>query len=192
MKVLSNLMILAISSSAWTPGQGADGQIDDLPYAVKLSTDPASEIRAEAASAMRYRKIEDPPAVLVNLAKGYDGKDRSYLKILGVGAGHPTAALWLALVESMKPGEPAVWSDRFALLTWRLKPEAAIPALKLRASDVNLTVERATQVGGRFHRFYQIPQRCECADGNCCRGITLEGAGDLVADQSQRRGMGGI
>ncbi|MEX1118494.1 MAG: PVC-type heme-binding CxxCH protein [Terrimicrobiaceae bacterium] len=119
-----------------------DEKIDDLPYALKLSTDPAPALRAEAASAMRYRKFEDARAVLVNVAKGYDGKDRSYLEILGVGAGHHTGKLWQALVESMTPGEPAEWSDAFALLTWRLKPEAAIPALKARALNINLMAEQ--------------------------------------------------
>ena len=119
-----------------------DGQIDDLPYALKLSTDPAPEIRAEAASAMRYRKFAEARDVLINVAKGYDGRDRSYLEILGVGAGHHTDELWQALVETMKPGAPAAWSDTFARLTWRLKPEAAIPALKARALADRLSADQ--------------------------------------------------
>jgi putative heme-binding domain-containing protein len=91
---------------------------------------------------MRYRKFEEAREVLVNVAKGYDGKDRSYLEILGVGTGHHTAALWQALVEAMKPGEPSAWSDTFARLTWRLKPEAAIPALQARALDDRLHADQ--------------------------------------------------
>ena len=87
---------------------------------------------------MRYRKFEESKEVLVNVAKGYDGKDRAYLESLGIGAGHNTEALWKAIVEAMKPGEPAAWSDSFARLTWRLKPEAAIEALKTRASSSSL------------------------------------------------------
>jgi len=119
-----------------------DGQIDALPYALKLSTDPSPAVRAEAASAMRYRTFVEAREVLVNVADGYDGNDRSYLEILGIGAGHHTAELWQALVAAMKPGEPAAWSDRFARLTWRLKPEAAIPALKVRALDERLHLDQ--------------------------------------------------
>ena len=119
-----------------------DGAIDDLPYARELSNDPAPEIRAEAASAMRYRKFEESREILVNVAKGYDGKDRSYLDTLGIGAGHNTEELWKALVEVMTPGEPSAWSETFARLTWRLKPEAAIGGLKARASNGSLSDEQ--------------------------------------------------
>ncbi len=116
-----------------------DGKIDALPYALKLSTDSAAEVRAEAASAVRYLPFEQARQVLINVAKGYDGGDRSYLEILGLGAGHHTEALWAALMEEMKPGPPTGWSDTFANLTWRLKPVAAIPGLKVRASDAKLS-----------------------------------------------------
>ncbi len=119
-----------------------DGGIDDLPYAIKLATDPAPEIRAEAAIAMRYRKFDEARGVLINVAKGYDGKDRSYLESIGVGTGHQTEALWKSLFETMKPGEPAMWSDSFARLTWRLMPEAAVPSLKIRAAAATLTLEQ--------------------------------------------------
>ncbi len=119
-----------------------DGAIDDLPYAVKLATDPNPKIRAEAAIAMRYRKFAEACSVLLDVAKAYDGKDRSYLESLGIGAGHNTEALWKALVEAMKPSEPATWSDTFALLTWRLKPEAAVTALKARAADEKLNSDQ--------------------------------------------------
>jgi putative heme-binding domain-containing protein len=42
----------------------------------------------------------------------------------------------------MKPGAPEKWSDTFARLTWRLKPEAAIDSLKARAADGNLNEDQ--------------------------------------------------
>ena len=116
-----------------------DGAIDSLPYARKLATDPAPEIRAEAAIAVRYLGFPEARDVLISVAQGYDGKDRSYLESLGLGTGHHTAALWQSLMETMKPGEPLSWSDTFARLTWRLMPEAAVPALKARAAAANLS-----------------------------------------------------
>jgi putative membrane-bound dehydrogenase-like protein len=114
------------------------GKVDVLPYAKKLATDPSPVIRAEAAMEMRYRSFGDAKDVLVAVAKGYDGKDRSYLESLGLGAGHNTEELWKALSEEIKPGDPKDWPDAFARLTWRLMPEAAIAALTERAKDASV------------------------------------------------------
>lgn len=119
-----------------------DGAIDDLPYARKLANDPAPEIRAEAALAMRYRTFDEAREVLVAVATQYDGKDRAYLASLGIGAGHHTAELWSAIGQKMKPGQPLEWSDAFVRLTWRLMPEAAVPSLKARASAPSLSAEQ--------------------------------------------------
>ncbi len=119
-----------------------DGFIDDLPYARKLANDPAPEIRVEAAQAMRNRSFDEARDVLVAVAAKYDGKDRSYLESLGIGAGHNTEELWKAVGQKLQPGEPAQWSDTFALLTWRLMPEAAVPSLKIRATAANLTPQQ--------------------------------------------------
>ena len=116
-----------------------DGAIDDLPYARKLANDAAPEIRVEAAQAMRSRSFEEARDVLVAVASKFDGKDRSYLESLGIGAGHHTGELWKAVGEKLKPGEPVKWSDSFALLTWRLMPEGAVPSLRLRAAAAGLT-----------------------------------------------------
>jgi putative membrane-bound dehydrogenase-like protein len=119
-----------------------DGKIDALPYAKKLAKDPSPSLRAEAAQEMRYRPFSESKDVLVDVAKGYDGQDRSYLFSIGAGAGQNAAQLWSAIHEVLKPGEPAKWSDAFARLTWRLMPEAAVPALKERAMDETLTEEQ--------------------------------------------------
>jgi putative membrane-bound dehydrogenase-like protein len=116
-----------------------DGKIDALPHARKLSTDPAPEIRAEAAIAMRYRRFEEAREVLVNVATRYDGKDRAYLESLGIGAGQNRLALWKAAGQAMKPGNPTNWSDTFARITWRLMPEAAVPSLLARAKAADLS-----------------------------------------------------
>lgn len=130
------------SLTAFRAIRRTDGAIDDLPYARKLSMHPKAEIRAEAASAMRYREFAESKEVLVNVAKGYDGKDRSYLETLGIGAGHHTEELWEILLETMQPGAPLAWSEAFARLTWRLKPEGAVALLKERASSEKLPVDQ--------------------------------------------------
>lgn len=119
-----------------------DGAIDALPYAKKLASDPAPEVRAEAAQAMRFRKFDDARDVLVTVAEGYDGKDRAYLESLGLGAAHDNEALWKAIGQKLKPGAPTTWSDAFARLTWRLMPKAAVASLKTRAASAELSADQ--------------------------------------------------
>ncbi|MES2474228.1 MAG: PVC-type heme-binding CxxCH protein [Verrucomicrobiota bacterium] len=115
-----------------------DGLIDALPYARKLASDASPAVRVEAAQEMRNRRFDEARDVLVAVAEGYDGKDRSYLESFGIGAGHHAEALWVAIGKKMQPGTPLEWSDTFARLTWRLKPEAAVLPLKTRASANSL------------------------------------------------------
>ncbi|MGJ8644808.1 MAG: PVC-type heme-binding CxxCH protein [Luteolibacter sp.] len=119
----------------------SDGVIDALPYAKVLANDESAAVRAEAALEMRYREFDEAREVLVAVVKNYDGKDRSYLESLGLGAGKNTEALWGAVSAEMKPGAPVEWSEAFARLTWRLMPEAAIPALAERAASDKLSAE---------------------------------------------------
>jgi putative membrane-bound dehydrogenase-like protein len=119
-----------------------DGQFNVLPFAKMLARDASSAVRAEAALAVRYLPFDQAREVLVAVAEGYDGEDRSYLESLGLGAGHHGSELWEALVKAMKPGEPAQWSDRFARLTWRLMPKGAIDGLKARAMASDVALEQ--------------------------------------------------
>lgn len=120
----------------------SDGAIDALPYARKLASDPSPAVRVEAAQEMRNRSFDEAHDVLVAVAEGYDGKDRSYLESFGIGAGHNTEALWMAIGKTMQPGTPLEWSDTFARLTWRLMPQAAVLPLKTRASAGSLSEEQ--------------------------------------------------
>ncbi len=119
-----------------------DGEIDSLPYARKLAKDPSPAVRAEAAISMRGRDFAEAREVLLDVARGYDGEDRSYLDTLGLGAGKNNDSLWEVLVENLKPGEPAAWSDHFARLTWRLTPDSAINSLKTRAAHPDVAKDQ--------------------------------------------------
>ncbi|MDP4624847.1 MAG: c-type cytochrome [Akkermansiaceae bacterium] len=119
----------------------SDGVVDAFSYAKQLANDESPAVRAEAAIEMRYRSYDEAQEVLLAVAKGYDGKDRSYLESLGLGAGKNTEALWQTLSTEMKPGASEEWSEAFARLTWRLMPEAAVPALAERAASEKLSNE---------------------------------------------------
>ena len=115
------------------------GAMDPMPFAQMAASTPFPALLAEAAMEMRYRSFEESKGVLVAVAKRWDGKDRSYLESLGLGSGHNTEELWKALHEEMKPGEPKGWPEKFAWLTWRLMPHAAVPSLAERAKAAALS-----------------------------------------------------
>lgn len=116
----------------------ADQKDAALTAASKLANDENPAIRAEAALEMRYRPWSEAKEILVTVANRFDGKDRSYLESLGLGAGHKTEKLWQALRENRK--ETATkWPEEFAWLTWRLMPLSAVPELLTRAQSSEIS-----------------------------------------------------
>ena len=60
--------------------------LDVLPTAAKLAKDKDPGVRREVALSLRDVPAEKALDVLVEIARGYDGQDRSYLEALGTGA----------------------------------------------------------------------------------------------------------
>lgn len=103
-----------------------------LVMADKLATDQNAAVRREVSVSLRDVEAELSVPVLAKVASTYDGKDRSLLAAIGIGAAKKEAALWKAL--------PANDSDAYARLTWRLHPKEAIGWLKTRALNAELSV----------------------------------------------------
>jgi putative heme-binding domain-containing protein len=81
--------------------------------------------------------------LLLALAQGYDGKDRSYLEAWGIGATGKEDALYEALAKQAPGNDAERWSTNYSDLVWRLTPRAAVPALTARALSGSLPqVER--------------------------------------------------
>jgi putative heme-binding domain-containing protein len=76
--------------------------------------------------------------VLLSLARGYDGKDRSYLEAWGIGATGKEEALYTALAAAQPGADAATWPVNYADLVWRLTPPAAVPAFAARANAASL------------------------------------------------------
>jgi len=112
--------------------------LDVLRYAEKLSTDPSPALRRELALSLRGKPLSETRAHLVELARGYDGEDRTYLEAFGLAAEGHEAALWPELLATFGDADPLRWTPAFAGLTWRLHPEAAVPALTARARSASL------------------------------------------------------
>ena len=68
--------------------------LDVLPVAAKLAKDKDPGVRREVALSLRDQPAEKSLDLLVELARGYDGQDRTYLEALGTGATKKEAALY--------------------------------------------------------------------------------------------------
>jgi putative membrane-bound dehydrogenase-like protein len=109
----------------------------------KLARDPSPAVRREVALSMRDVPFDSSQAILLTLAKGYDGKDRSYLEAWGIGATHKEGPLYTALAATQTERDAAKWPQAYSDLVWRLTPSAAVPAFVARASATSLpTAER--------------------------------------------------
>jgi putative heme-binding domain-containing protein len=110
-----------------------------LPKAARLALDPSPAVRREVALSLRDVPFEEARDVLLALAAGYDGKDRSYLEAWGIGATGKEEALYMALAASMPQVDASKWPVSYSDLVWRLTPRAAVPAFATRARAAGLT-----------------------------------------------------
>ena len=112
--------------------------------------------------------------ILLTLAAGYDGKDRSYLEAWGIGATHKEEALYVALAASQAPADATSWPIAYADLVWRLTPRAAVPAFAARASAAGLTA------GGRANKATTALGFIATADAaNALLEVAQHGGGDI-------------
>lgn len=105
-----------------------------------MAHDESPAVRREVAVAMRDVPLAQSENILIEIAKRYNGKDRSYLEAWGIGCTGKEAALWTRLKKIMD-GDALAWSETFARLTWRLHPAVAVADLQTRASSKQLSVE---------------------------------------------------
>jgi putative membrane-bound dehydrogenase-like protein len=113
--------------------------LDVMPVAAKLARDTDPGVRREVALSLRDQPASSALDILVEIARGYDGKDRSYLEALGTGATKKEVALYDRLRRDLGvKDDPIAWSETFARLAWRLHVPAAVPDLLARAQSAKL------------------------------------------------------
>ena len=78
--------------------------LDIMPEAARLARDPFAGVRREVALSMRDQSAGPVLDILVNVARGYDGQDRSYLEALGTGATGKEPALYDRLKKELGGG----------------------------------------------------------------------------------------
>jgi putative membrane-bound dehydrogenase-like protein len=115
--------------------RAAEPEMIDLLSSMVHDADAA--VRAEVAVALRDVPAAQARNLLVELAKRYDGEDRSYLEAWGLGCSGKESEVYQALTETFG-SHGADWNPVMARLAWRLHPAEAVPALKQRASAESL------------------------------------------------------
>ena len=119
--------------------------LDVLPVAAKLAQGRDAGVRREVALSLRDEPAEKSLDLLVELARGYDGQDRTYLEALGTGATGKEAALYDRLrTERGAKSDPLAWDAKFTRLAWRLHVPAAVPDLLARARSSKLSAADRT------------------------------------------------
>ena len=114
--------------------------LDVMPVAAKLARDTDPGVRREVALSLRDQPADKTLGILVDIARGYDGKDRSYLEALGTGATGKEAALYERVRRELGvKDDPLTWSETFARIAWRLHVPAAVPDLLARAQSPKLS-----------------------------------------------------
>ncbi len=114
-----------------------------LPMAAAMAKDPSAAVRREVALTMRDVPIEQSQAILVEIARGFDGQDRTYLEAFGTGAAGKEAGIYAALRTAFGTagGADALqWSTSFAWLAWRLGAPESVPGLRARALAASLSL----------------------------------------------------
>ena len=81
---------------------------DVLDLLSTMAHDESPAVRREVAVAMRDVPFAQSKNMLIELAKRYDGKDRSYLEAFGIGCSGKEAEVWAALKKIMN-GDALEW-----------------------------------------------------------------------------------
>jgi putative membrane-bound dehydrogenase-like protein len=112
--------------------------LDFTASAMRLAADPHPAVRREVALSMRNESIETAKEILVTIAQGFDGEDRSYLEALGTGATGKEKEVYEAVKKAMATDDSRTWSPAFAGIAWRLHPASAVEAFQVRAKSETL------------------------------------------------------
>ena len=115
--------------------------LDIMPVAARLARDTDPGVRREVALSMRDRPAGSALPILVDIARGFDGNDRTYLEALGTGATGKEAELYDRVRRELGvKDDPIAWTGAFARIAWRLHAPAAVTDLMARARSPKLSI----------------------------------------------------
>ena len=108
-----------------------------MEHAHKMANDPSPSVRREVALAMRYQPFGKSKDILLEIAKGYDGKDRYYVEAFGIGCTDKEEKIYAELKKHLRIQE---YDPRYAGLVWRLHPASSVAEIKSWA--INQTLDQ--------------------------------------------------
>ena len=111
---------------------------DVLNMAGRMAGDKSAAVRREVALTMRDVPLAQSRDILVQLARTFDGQDRTYLEAFGTGCQGKESEIYRALVPAQGKS-PEKWSEAFAWLAWRLGAPDSVRDLQTRAASTNLS-----------------------------------------------------
>lgn len=104
-----------------------------MEFAAMLAKDHSALVRREVALAMRDVPFAKSRDILLELARTFDGRDRTYLEAWGTGCMGKEAEVYSAMEKTATTRDAVKWTPAYAKLVWRLTPEAATPQFAARA-----------------------------------------------------------
>jgi putative membrane-bound dehydrogenase-like protein len=107
----------------------------------KFAKDPSPAVRREVALAMRDHSFEKTHKILLEIARGFDGKDRWYLEAFGTGSAKKEKEMYDYLHTTLLPGSALSWSPAFSKIAWRLHQPKALSDFRKRAFAEELSFE---------------------------------------------------
>jgi hypothetical protein len=121
----------ALRRLGWNPGE----------ISWRLARDSSPLVRREVALAQRDLSFAASKQVLLSIARGYDGADRTYLEAFGIGCAGKESEIFDLIASDTASADPLKWSAAFAGIAWRLHPPQTVPAFKARALAASLPLK---------------------------------------------------
>ncbi|NOS69028.1 MAG: c-type cytochrome [Verrucomicrobia bacterium] len=142
----------------------------------QLAADPSPAVRREVALAQRDVPFARSRDVLLSVARGFDGVDRTYLEAFGLGCSGKESEVFDLVALELGSGDPLKWSARFSGIAWRLHPPQSVDAFKTRALSPALTLaERKAALVALGY----IPTR---GAANAVADVAAQAVGDVRTD----------
>jgi putative membrane-bound dehydrogenase-like protein len=128
----------ALRIAAYRAMRRAGGDVTTL--AARLARDADPGVRREVALSMRDVPADKALDILVDIARGYDGQDRSYLEAFGIGATGKEPAVYDRVRTALGvKADPLAWSPAFTRIAWRLHVPASLHDVVARAKAPSLS-----------------------------------------------------
>ena len=113
---------------------------DAVELAKLMQKDSSAAVRREVAVSLRDVPFAQSGSVLQEIAKGYDGKDATYLEAFGLGSEGKEKEVYAAL-RPQQPQAAEDWSPAFARIAWRLGSPDSIADLRARGLSAKVSQE---------------------------------------------------